>query len=221
MRLLVVEDQKDLNEIIVRKLKSEGYSVDACYSGEDAEDYIAGADYDAILLDIMLPGKTGIGLLRDMRSKGNQTPVLLLTALGDVEDRVAGLDSGADDYLVKPFDFDELLARIRVLVRRSNNRAASEIIVGNLVMDPAGRRVTRDGKEIELTSREFNILEYLLENRGRVLSRDKICNHIWSYDYDGASNVIDVYMHHLRKKIDDGQEEKLIKTVKGAGYVVR
>ena len=221
MRLLVVEDQKDLSDIIVRKLKSEGYGVDACNSGEDAEDYINGTEYDAVLLDIMLPGKTGIGLLKDMRAGGNTTPVILLTALGDVEDRVAGLDSGADDYLVKPFDFDELLARIRVLIRRGNGMASGEIKAGDLVMDTAGRTVTRGGREIELTAREFNILEYLLENRGRVLSRDKICNHIWNYDYDGASNVIDVYMHHLRKKIDENQEEKLIKTVKGAGYVIR
>ena len=191
------------------------------YSGEDAEDYINGTEYDAVLLDIMLPGKTGIGLLKDMRAGGNTTPVILLTALGDVEDRVAGLDSGADDYLVKPFDFDELLARIRVLIRRGNGRASGEIKAGDLVMDTAGRTVTRGGREIELTAREFNILEYLLENRGRVLSRDKICNHIWNYDYDGASNVIDVYMHHLRKKIDENQDEKLIKTVKGAGYVIR
>ena len=169
----------------------------------------------------MLPGKTGIGLLKEMRARGNLTPVILLTALGDVEDRVAGLDSGADDYLVKPFDFDELLARIRVLIRRGNGRASGEIKAGDLVMDTAGRTVTRGGREIELTAREFNILEYLLENRGRVLSRDKICNHIWNYDYDGASNVIDVYMHHLRKKIDENQDEKLIKTVKGAGYVIR
>ena len=221
MRLLVVEDQKDLSDIIVLKLKSEGYGVDACNSGEDAEDYINGTEYDAVLLDIMLPGKTGIGLLKDMRAGGNTTPVILLTALGDVEDRVAGLDSGADDYLVKPFDFDELLARIRVLIRRGNGRASGEIKAGDLVMDTAGRTVTRGGREIELTAREFNILEYLLENRGRVLSRDKICNHIWNYDYDGASNVIDVYMHHLRKKIDENQDEKLIKTVKGAGYVIR
>lgn len=221
MRILVVEDQKDLCEIIDRKLKSEGYSVDICHSGEDAEDCIAAAEYDAILLDIMLPGKTGMGLLREMRSKGNSTPVMLLTALGDVDDRVAGLDSGADDYLVKPFDFSELMARIRVLTRRKSNRASAEIKVGKLTMDPAGRRVTRDEEEIQLTSKEFNILEYLLENRGRVLSRDKICNHIWNYDYDGASNVVDVYMHHLRKKIDEGQDEKLIETVKGAGYVIR
>lgn len=221
MRLLVVEDQKDLCEIIVRKLKSEGYGVDACFSGEDAEDYINGTEYDAVILDIMLPGKTGIGLLKDMRAKGDMTPVILLTALGDVEDRVAGLDSGADDYLVKPFEFEELLARIRVLIRRGNGRAAGELKIGNLVMDTAGRTVRRDDREIELTAREFNILEYLLENRGRVLSRDKICNHIWNYDYDGASNVIDVYMHHLRKKIDEGQEEKLIKTIKGTGYVIR
>lgn len=221
MRLLVVEDQKDLNEIIERKLKFEGYSVDACFSGEDALDFMEFAQYDVVILDIMLPGITGIGVLREMRSKGNNTPVLLLTALGTVEDRVAGLDAGADDYLVKPFDFSELMARIRAMVRRSGEKASNEMKVKDLVVDIAGRTVKRGDKEISLTAREFGILEYMMRNQGRVLSRDKILNSIWNYDYDGGSNVVDVFVHHLRKKIDGDFEEKIIETVKGAGYIIR
>lgn len=221
MRLLVVEDQKDLNEIIVRKLTNEHYSVDACYTGNDALDFIRCAEYDGIILDIMLPGITGIGVLREMRASGNNTPVLLLTAMGTVEDRVAGLDAGADDYLVKPFDFNELLARVRAIVRRGGERAGNVMTSGDLMLDSASRTVTRGGQEIKLTAKEFDILEYLMQNQGRVLSRDKLSNHIWNYDYDGGSNVIDVYMYHLRRKIDRDFDEKKIQTVKGAGYMIK
>ena len=221
MRILVVEDQKDLNDIIVRKLKNEHYSVDACYDGDDALAYIRCADYDGIIMDIMLSGTTGIGVLKQMRASGNSTPVLLLTALGTVEDRVAGLDAGADDYLVKPFDFDELMARVRAIVRRGGERASSVMESGDLVLDSASRHVERAGSDIKLTAKEFDILEYLMQNQGRVLSRDKLSNHIWNYDYDGASNVIDVYVYHLRRKVDDGFDEKKIITVKGAGYMVK
>lgn len=221
MRILVVEDQKDLNEIIVRKLTSEHYTVDACYSGDEALDFLRCAEYDGVILDIMLPGITGLGVLREMRAAHDSTPVLMLTALGTVEDRVAGLDAGADDYLVKPFDFDELMARVRAMVRRGGERASSVMTSGNLMLDSASRYVERGGKEISLTAKEFDILEYLMQNEGKVLSRDKLSNHIWNYDYDGGSNVIDVYVHHLRKKIDDGFDEKKIITVKGAGYMVK
>ena len=221
MRLLVVEDQKDLNEIIVRKLTNEHYSVDACYTGNDALDFIRCAEYDGIILDIMLPGITGIGVLREMRASGNNTPVLLLTAMGTVEDRVAGLDAGADDYLVKPFDFNELLARVRAIVRRGGERAGNVMTSGDLTLDSASRTVTRGGQEIKLTAKEFDILEYLMQNQGRVLSRDKLSNHIWNYDYNGGSNVIDVYMYHLRRKIDRDFDEKKIQTVKGAGYMIK
>ena len=221
MRILVVEDQKDLNEIIVRKLTSEHYTVDACYSGDEALDFLRCAEYDGVILDIMLPGITGLGVLREMRATHDSTPVLMLTALGTVEDRVAGLDAGADDYLVKPFDFDELMARVRAMVRRGGERASSVMTSGNLMLDSASRYVERGGKEISLTAKEFDILEYLMQNEGKVLSRDKLSNHIWNYDYDGGSNVIDVYVHHLRKKIDDGFDEKKIITVKGAGYMVK
>ena len=221
MRILVVEDQKDLNEIIVRKLTSEHYTVDACYSGDEALDFLRCAEYDGVILDIMLPGITGLGVLREMRAAHDSTPVLMLTALGTVEDRVAGLDAGADDYLVKPFDFDELMARVRAMVRRGGERASSVMTSGDLMLDSASRYVERGGKEITLTAKEFDILEYLMQNEGKVLSRDKLSNHIWNYDYDGGSNVIDVYVHHLRKKIDDGFDEKKIITVKGAGYMVK
>lgn len=221
MRLLVVEDQKDLNEIITRKLTNEHYSVDSCFSGDEALDFMRCAEYDGVILDIMLPGITGIGVLKEIRSAGDTTPVLLLTAMGTVEDRVAGLDAGADDYLVKPFDFDELMARIRAMIRRGGERASSVMTSGDLVLDSAARQVTRGGKEITLTAREFDILEYLMQNEGRVLSRDKLSNHVWNYDYDGGSNVIDVYMYHLRRKVDDGFDEKKIVTVKGAGYMLK
>lgn len=221
MRILVVEDQKDLNEIIVRKLTNERYTVDACHTGDDALDFIRCAEYDGIILDIMLPGTTGIGVLKEIRSRGDKTPVLLLTALGTVEDRVAGLDAGADDYLVKPFDFDELMARVRAIVRRGGERAGNVMTSGDLTLDSAARTVERAGREINLTAREFDILEYLMQNKGCVLTRDKLANHIWNYDYDGGSNVIDVYIHHLRKKVDGEYEEKKINTVKGVGYVFR
>lgn len=221
MRILVVEDQKDLNEIITRKLTSEGYSVDSCFDGEEAEDFLRCAVYDAIVMDIMMPGKTGIGVLRDMRAAGDKTPVLLLTALGTIDDRVAGLDSGADDYLVKPFDFDELLARIRAMIRRGSGLADNVISAGDLTLDIAAHTVSRGDEPLSLTAKEYSILEYLLQNKGRVLSRDKLSNHIWNYDYDGASNVIDVYVHHLRKKVDGDREDKLIETVKGVGYIIR
>lgn len=221
MRILVVEDQKDLNEIISRRLVSENYSVDACFNGDDAVDYLDAAEYDAVILDIMLPGITGLGVLRQMRAKGDRTPVLLLTALGTTEDKIAGLDTGADDYLVKPFEFGELLARIRAMIRRGGEHSSSVIESGDLVMDTSSMQVTRGGAEISLTSKEYAILHYMMQNPGRVLSRDKILNHIWNYDYEGASNMVDVYIHHLRKKIDADHETKKIVTVKGAGYMLK
>ena len=221
MRLLVVEDQKDLSEIIVRKLKSEGYAVDACYDGKEALNYLGATDYDGVLLDIMLPGVTGIGVLKKMRGDGDSTPVLLLTALGSVDDRVAGLDAGADDYLTKPFNFDELLARIRAMLRRRSEHSSPVLEHKGVSLNTASHEVFRDGKEIELTAKEYNILEYMLQNIGCVISRDKLSTHVWNYDYDGGSNVIDVYMHHLRKKIDADYEDKLISTVKGVGYIIK
>ena len=221
MRILVAEDERHLNELIASKLEAEHYSVDTCFDGQEALDYLDGAEYDAVILDIMMPILDGLSVLRQMRQSGSKTPVLLLTALGGIDDRVAGLDSGADDYLVKPFSFEELLARIRVLLRRGSNQVSNQITVADLTMDCAARTVTRDGHPIPLSSREFDILEYLLRNQGIVLSREKIEQHVWNYDYAGGSNVVDVYIRYLRKKIDADSDNKLIHTVRGAGYVLR
>lgn len=221
MRLLVVEDQKELNEVVCKKLEKEGYAVDGCYDGMEALNYIESAEYDGVILDIMLPRIDGIGVLKKMRMDGRHTPVLLLTALGSVDDRVKGLDAGADDYLTKPFDFNELLARIRAMLRRREEHTSTVLEHKGVCLNISSHEVTRDGKELELTSKEYNILEYMMQNIGVAISRDKLSSHVWNYDYDGGSNVIDVYMHHLRKKIDEGYDDKLISTVKGVGYIIK
>lgn len=221
MRILIVEDEPDLLDALKKQLQSSGYSVDACGNGLDAEDYLKMATYDAVVLDIMLPGIDGLTLLKKMRAEGNTTHVLLLTALDSIENKVNGLDAGADDYLVKPFAYDELLARLRVLLRRRSGQTTNVLEYGGLVMDLNSRTVTRDGTEITLSSKEFAVLEYLLRNPGHVLSRDKIENHVWNYDFEGGSNVVDVYIRYLRKKIDTGFNKKLLHTIRGAGYVLR
>ena len=184
-------------------------------------DYLACAQYDLLVLDIMMPGISGLELLRSLRGRGDKTPVLLLTALDSIPDRVSGLDSGADDYLVKPFAFDELLARIRVLLRRSAGSVSNVYTLADLTVDCDARTVKRGETNISLSAKEFAILEYLIRNSGIVLSRERISNHIWNYDYEGGSNIVDVYIRYLRKKIDDGFEKKLIHTVRGVGYVLR
>ena len=221
MRVLVVEDQPEMNALLVRQLNDAHYSVDGCLNGNDALDYLAGGAYDAVVLDVMLPGVDGLEVLRRRRAAGDKNPVLLLTARDGVEDRVRGLDSGADDYLVKPFALAELLARLRVLIRRRSDQVSDVIAVGDLRVDCAARTVTRGGAPVVLSAREFDILEYLIRNQGIVLSRDKISRHVWNYDYEGGSNVVDVYIRYLRKKLDEGREPKLIHTVRGAGYVLR
>ena len=221
MRILVVEDEKKLNELISSKLKLEHYSVDSCYDGTDALDYLRGAEYDAVVLDIMLPGMSGLDVLRHIRRKDDRTPVLLLTAKDSIEDRVKGLDTGADDYLVKPFAFDELMARIRVMIRRGSQSVSNVFTLADLAVDCDARTVTRGGIPITLSSKEFSVLEYMIRNAGTVLSRDKISRHIWNYDYEGGSNVVDVYIRYLRKKLDEGHTPKLIHTIRGAGYVLR
>ncbi|MBE6682816.1 MAG: response regulator transcription factor [Ruminococcaceae bacterium] len=221
MRILVVEDEKSLNRLISQMLTKEHYSVDSVYRGDDAEDYLRGAEYDAIVLDIMLPGKSGLDVLRGMRSRKDTTPVLLLTAKDSISDRVAGLDAGADDYLVKPFASDELLARIRVMIRRSAGNISNVFTLSDLTVDCDARTVERSGRKIALATREFDILEYMIRNSGKVLSREKISQHIWNYGYEGGSNVVDVYIRYLRKKLDDDFDKKLIHTVRGAGYVLR
>lgn len=221
MRLLVVEDEKDLREILKKRLTRERYSVDACGDGLEAEDYLAMTEYDGVILDIMLPGKDGFSILKEMRKKGMDTPVLLLTARDGIEDRVTGLDLGADDYLIKPFAFRELLARIRVMMRRKPQFTSNQLQVEDLVLDRDTRQVWRDGKEIKLSSKEFMVLEYFMRNQGIVLSRNQIEQSAWDFEFEGGSNVVDVYVRYLRKKIDEGYERKLLHTVRGAGYVLR
>lgn len=225
MRILVVEDEKNLNDIIVKRLILEKYGVDTCFNGNDALEYIFSTEYDVIISDIMLPGIDGFEILKRIREKGIKTPVLLLTALDGIEDRVKGLDYGADDYLVKPFAFDELMARIRVLLRRNstngNSNASNIFSIANLTVNCNSHDVFRDDVPIKLSTREFTILEYMIRNKERVLSREQIEQHIWNYDYEGGTNVIDVYIRYLRKKIDKDFEPKLIHTVRGIGYVLK
>jgi len=221
MRLLVVEDEKKLNELITKKLKKEYYGVDSCFDGEEAIRYVEGTEYDAIILDIMLPKLDGFEVIKRIRAKKNKVPILLLTARDNIDDKVKGLDYGADDYLVKPFIFEELMARIRVLLRRNSGNADNIITIANLKVDLDAKTVFRDDLLIKLSGREYSILEYLIRNKGKILSRERIEDHIWNYDYEGGTNVIDVYIRYLRKKIDDSYTPKLIHTIRGLGYVLR
>lgn len=218
MRVLVVEDEKDLNSIICSKLVKEGYNVDACYDGQAALDYMEAENYDGAIMDIMIPNKDGITVLREMRNAGIQVPVLFLTAKTETQDIVRGLDAGASDYMTKPFEFSELMARLRVMLRTQNPVNENVITCGSLVVDMNDRQAIRDGKVIDLTVREYAILEYLARNRNVVVTREQIRVNIWNIDDDVNSNVIDVYIRYLRRKIDDNYEEKLIHTIRGVGY---
>lgn len=221
MRILIAEDEKDLNQILKARLTAEHYSVDSCYDGQEALDYLASAEYDAAVLDIMMPAVDGLAVLKRMRQRNDSTPVILLTAKDSIEDRVQGLDAGANDYLVKPFAFEELLARIRVLLRRPTETPKTCYRIADLELHLDTMRVTRGGKEVKLSGKEFALLRYMVQNEGIVLSRDRLEEHLWNFDYAGGSNVIDVYIRYLRKKIDEGREPKLIHTVRGAGYVLK
>ena len=221
MRILVVEDEKDLNRIITKTLTKSGYTVDSCLDGDEVEHYLAGAEYDAILMDVMLPGTDGFTLVSRMRDRGTDTPVLFLTARDSVADRVTGLDLGGDDYLVKPFDFDELLARIRAMTRKHAGNRSNVFTLADLTVDTRRQRVERGGREISLLPKEFAILEHLIRNKGAVISREQLEDRIWNYEYSGSSNNVDVYMSRLRKKLDEGYGVKLIHTVRGAGWVLR
>ena len=221
MRILIAEDEKDLNEILVKRFKNENYGVDSCFNGQDAWDFIRLTDYDAVVLDIMMPKLNGIEVLKRIRSKNIKTPVLLLTAKDSIEDRVNGLNCGADDYLIKPFSFDELLARIKVLIRRKTESVSNLFTLADLTVNCDTHMVKRGDVSISLSSKEFAILEYMIRNQGIVLSKEKIEQHIWNYDYEGGSNVIKVYIRYLRKKIDDDFDVKLIQTVRNLGYVLR
>lgn len=224
MRILVVEDEKKINDIIVKTLKQEKYGVDSCFDGEEALDYIFSVEYDIILLDIMLSKKNGFEVMESMRKKGIKTPVLFLTARDQIEDRVKGLDLGADDYLVKPFAFEELLARIRVVLRKnsvSGEDSGNILKIANLTVDCNKHEVFRDEISIKLSAKEFSILEYMMRNKGRVVSKEKIEEHVWDFDYEGGSNIVEVYIKFLRKKIDNDFSPKLIHTIRRVGYVLK
>lgn len=221
MRILIAEDEKALNRILVKQFTKIGHSVDSCFDGESVFDYICNASYDAIVMDVMMPKKDGFQVLKEMRSKGIETPVIFLTAKSEIEDKVFGLDLGANDYLTKPFSFEELAARVRMITRKITGNTTNIYSVADLTVDVKSREVTRAGKNIELSAREYTILEALIRNAGTVMSREKIESSVWNYDYAGGTNVIDVYIRYLRKKIDDDFEKKLIHTVRGAGYVLK
>jgi DNA-binding response OmpR family regulator len=218
MRILIVEDDKKVGGFLERGLQEEQYAVDVCRNGTDAL-YMAQLNpYDVIILDIMLPGMDGFTVCREMRQKAILTPILMLTAKDEISDKVTGLSEGADDYLTKPFSFDELLARIRALLRRSQDYKTKELKAGDLELDPLRRIVTRSGKKIDLTGKEYAMLEYLLRNRGRTVTPSMILEHVWDMDYMGSSNIVNVYINHLRNKIDRDFEIKLIQTVRGHGF---
>lgn len=221
MRILLAEDQKDLNELLSRRLKAENYTVDSCYDGEAVLDYMDCAQYDALILDIMMPKKDGLEVLKILRSRNDHIPVLLLTAKDSIEDRVRGLDAGADDYLVKPFAFEELMARIRVMLRKPAVMKTTVYTLADLEIHVDTMKVYRAGEEIHLSGKEFALLRYMIQNAGIVLSRSRLEEHLWNYDYAGGSNVIDVYIRYLRKKIDSGHDKKLIHTIRGVGYVLK
>lgn len=221
MRVLVVEDDPKLLGSIRQGLKELGFAVDGAADGRMGLELALGGDYDALILDVMLPGRSGLDLLREIRSQHQATPVLILSARSAVEDRVRGLDLGADDYLPKPFSFQELLARLRAITRRPAAEPATTLSVGDLELDTVHREVHRAGRPIELTSKEFALLGYLMKRKGVVLTRAMILDHVWDLDYDGDSNLVEVYINYLRRKIDQCSDVKLIQTVRGAGYVLK
>ena len=221
MRILVVEDERALNRVLTKHLKNKGYSVDSCEDGLSAREYLEMAEYDVVILDILLPGMNGWEVLAWIRQRELDVSILMLTALDSTEDKVRGLDGGADDYLTKPFALEELLARIRLLTRKRSGSRSNVYRLADLSVDCDSHRVERDGREIILSAKEFAMLEYMITHPNVVLSRERMLNHLWDYDYEGASNMIDVYIRHLRKKIDEGFSRKLIHTVRGNGYVMR
>lgn len=220
MRILVVEDEKTLNTMITKTLTNEGYSVDSCFNGEDALHFLRMGEFDAVIMDIMMPKMNGIDAVKSMRAQNNNTPVIFLTAKDSISDKVFGLDSGAQDYIVKPFAFEELLARIRAVTRAAAGNNANLLTLCDLTLDTKSKTVKRGDNIIVLTAKEYDLLEYLMYNKGIILSRKKIENHIWNFDYMGGTNVVDVYIRYLRKKIDDPYDIKLIHTIRGFGYLM-
>ncbi len=221
MRILVVEDEKKVGSFIKKGLEEEHYAVDIAYDGEEGLTLAQINEYDLILLDIMLPRLDGMEVLRQIRRNGSNVPILMLTAKDSVEDIVSGLDGGSDDYLTKPFSFDELVARVRALLRRKAKEKMDLLTVGDLSLSTSTHRVKRGGREIELTAKEYALLEYFMRNPNRVLTRVLITEHVWDYHFDPSTNVIDVYVNYLRKKIDQGFEKKLIHTIRGSGYIMK
>jgi len=219
MLILVVEDEQRIADFVNRGLQSAGYSVDLAQDGNSALERMHTVDYDLVILDLMLPDMDGLAVLEKARNRKVSPPVLILSARGEVDDRVKGLEKGADDYLVKPFAFVELLARVRALIRRGQP-TADKLVIGDLTLDCIRRKVSRGGEPIDLAPKEFSILEYLMRNRGRPLSRTMIVEHVWDMEYDGLTNIVDVYIRHLRSKIDDRFPVKLIHTVRGIGYML-
>ena len=221
MRLLVVEDEKKVSGFIKKGLQEEGYAVDVAFDGKTGLQMAMDRVHDLIVLDINLPGMDGLSVLRELRTGRVSTPVLLLTVRANIEDKVLGLDSGADDYLTKPFAFQELVARIRALLRRQTEAELPVLRFADLILDPARRVVLRGGKKIDLTAKEYALLDYFIRNPGRVLTRTMIVEHVWDYNFDPMTNIIDVYVNYLRRKIDSDREHKLIHTVRGVGYVLK
>ena len=221
MRILVVEDEKKVAGFIKKGLEEETYAVDVAYDGEDGLHLGVEGQYDLIILDIMLPKIDGLEVLSQLRDQGSDAPILLLTAKDAVDDRVAGLNKGADDYLTKPFAFSELLARVRVLLRRGKAEVKTTLQISDLTLDLVSHKVNRGGDEIELTGKEYSLLEYFMRNQEKVLTRTMIAEHVWDYNFDTFTNVIDVYINHLRKKIDKDRQSKLLHTLRGVGYIMK
>ena len=221
MKILVVEDEKKVAGFIKRGLEEDRFNVELAHDGEQGMELAAAGRFDLIILDILMPKKDGLTMLEELRAKQVATPVLMITAKGSVEDKVRGLDSGADDYLVKPFAIAELLARVRSLLRRGGGEKPTTLTIANLTLDIVSHKATRGNKTIELTAKEYTLLEYFMRNANKVLSRSIISEHIWNYNFDTGTNIIDVYINHLRNKVDGGFDRKLIHTVRGVGYVMK
>ncbi len=221
MKLLVIEDEKKVSNFIMQGLREENYAIECAFDGEQGLEKALTGEFDGIILDLMLPKRDGISILRELRGRGINTPVLILTAKGTIQDKIIGLDSGADDYLAKPFHFEELTARIRSLLRRSIVEKTTQLKVGDLVLDTVSHRARRGNNEIDLTAREYALLEYLMRNSNRVLSRSVITQHVWNYNFAVDSNLVDVYINRLRNKIDGAGPTKLIHSIRGVGYVMR
>ncbi len=222
MRILIIEDERDLNNVISKHLRKKGYSTDSAFDGEEGLEFLEFGNYDLIILDVMMPRLDGYQFIEKIREDKNFTPVLMLTAKSLVENKVKALDLGADDYLVKPFDFEELLARVRAMIRRNYGNVSNDLKVDDLIINIANKTVSRDNINIELTAKEYSILEYLVQNKNRIITREQIKDNVWGFDYEGESNVIDVLIKNIRKKIDVGSSKKaIIQTKRGVGYVVK